>query len=176
MILWTVDDEIPKFLAIVCWETFLNCWAICSRSSPQSGDPRPILDCEWQSLLGMLILYPIMTLTCFQLTCSSVEFSKQVILSIPQLSRSFVAPVPSNSKSVNICKKTTKFISLNIKYLVFLVYSIEYRLKMICKSFNSVFFFLTQRPNFIGFGVVWTILQGMQWWCIKIWNSPLLSW
>ena len=64
MILWTVDDEIPQFLAIVC----------CS----QSGEPCPILACERLSLSGMPLLYPIMAFTCFQLTGSPVECSKQV--------------------------------------------------------------------------------------------------
>lgn len=40
IILWTVDDEIPKFPAMECWETlFLNGF-LCSGS--QSRDPRPI--------------------------------------------------------------------------------------------------------------------------------------
>ena len=36
MILWTVDGEIPRFFAIVRWETlFLNCWTIsCSLIKP----------------------------------------------------------------------------------------------------------------------------------------------
>ena len=47
------------------WETlFLNCWTICSRSCWQSGEPGSIFACEGLSLLGMLLLYPIMTLTC----------------------------------------------------------------------------------------------------------------
>ena len=58
MILWTVDDEIPKFLANVRWEMlFLNCKTICSRSCSQSGEPRPILALEQLSLLGMILLY-----------------------------------------------------------------------------------------------------------------------
>ena len=39
---------------------------------------------------------------------------------------------------MNICRKTIKFISLNIKNLVFVVYSIEYKLKRICKSVFNV--------------------------------------
>ena len=82
--------------------------------------------CLWMSLSGKLFLYPIMTLTCFQLTCSTVECSKQ----------GHVAPVPafwnmlqaSNSKWVNICKKTTKYFVFNLRF--------------------------TQCPNFIGIGVV----------------------
>lgn len=47
-----------------------------------------------------------------------------------------------------------KFISLNIKYLVFVLYSMEYRLKGICKSLYFVFcLHFTQRSNFIGIGV-----------------------
>lgn len=79
IMLWTVDDEIPKFPAIERWETlFLNCWTIflCSRS--QSRDPRLIFACEQLSLLRMLHLNPIMTLTCFQLIRSPVECSKQM--------------------------------------------------------------------------------------------------
>ena len=41
MTLWTVDDEIPQFVATVHWEMFfLNCKTICSRSCSQSGEPR----------------------------------------------------------------------------------------------------------------------------------------
>ena len=70
VILRTVDDEIPQFLAIVHLETlFLNCKNICSHSCSQ---PRPILACERLSLSGMLLLYPIMA-----------------------LSQSFVAPIPA---------------------------------------------------------------------------------
>ena len=36
-------------------------------------------------------------------------------------------------------QKPIKLISLNIKYLVFVVYSIEFKLKRICKSLYSVF-------------------------------------
>ena len=79
MILCTVDDEIPKFFLIVCWEMlFLNCKTICSCSYLQSGEPCPILACEQLRLTGMLLLYPIMALSCIQLTCSPVECSKQV--------------------------------------------------------------------------------------------------
>ena len=47
-----------------------------------------------------------------------------------------------NSKWVNIYKKTTKLISLKIKYLVFVMYSIEYRLKRISKSLYPVFIYV----------------------------------
>jgi len=39
-------------------------------------------------------------------------------------------------------QKTIKFISLNIEYLVFVVYSIENRLKRIYKSLYSVFIYV----------------------------------
>ena len=77
MILRTVDDEIPKFFAIAGWEMlFLNCWTICSHICSQSGDPRPILVCEWLSISGKLLLYPIMAPTCSQWACSPVGCSK----------------------------------------------------------------------------------------------------
>ena len=44
----------------------------------------------------------------------------------------------SNWRWANICKKT-KLISLNIKYLVFVESSIEYKLKRNCKSLFSIF-------------------------------------
>ena len=93
MILWTVDDEIPQFLAIVCWETlFLNCKTICSRS----GEPCPILACEPLSLSGMLLLYLIIALTCFQLTGSPVECSKQVFFKRSSTFPVFCCPRPSH--------------------------------------------------------------------------------
>ena len=105
--------------------------------------------CERLHLSGMLLLHPIMTLTCFQFTCSPVECSKQCFLSTPQPSQS-VAPVPAflehvagiKLKMSEYWQKTTKLISLNIKYLVHVVYSIEYRLKRICKSLYSVFIYV----------------------------------
>ena len=39
-------------------------------------------------------------------------------------------------------KKTKKFISLNIKHLVFVAYSIEFELKRSCKSLYSVFIYV----------------------------------
>lgn len=39
-------------------------------------------------------------------------------------------------------QKTLKFISLNFKYLVFRLYSIEYRWEKSCKSLHSVVFYL----------------------------------
>ena len=39
-------------------------------------------------------------------------------------------------------KTTVKFISFNIKYLVFVVYSIEYKLKRICYSLHSIFIYV----------------------------------
>lgn len=51
-----------------------------------------------------------------------------------------------------INKKTIKF-SLNIKYIVFVLYLIEYNLKRICKSLYCVYLRFTQHPNVIGIGV-----------------------
>ena len=108
MVLQTVDDEIPKFpkfLAIIHWETlFLKCNTICSRSCSQSGELRPILGCEQLSHSGMLLLYLILALTCFQLTCSPVECSKQVFFK--HSSTFLCCPCPSNSKWVNVCKSS----------------------------------------------------------------------
>lgn len=119
--LWTVDDEISKFLAIVHWEMFLHCWTICLWSCSQSGETRPIVVCEW-----------LRWNTHFQWTCSHAERSKQ-------LSQSFVASVPAflehvagfQFKMSDICKEPKKFICSNIKYLVFVVYSIENGLKRV---------------------------------------------
>ena len=49
---------------------------------------------------------------------------------------------PWNSKLIIIWQKTIKFISLNIKYVVFVVYSVEYRLKRIFKSLYFVFIYI----------------------------------
>ena len=61
---------------------------------------------------------------------SPVNVPTRCFLNIPQLSKSFVAPVPAF------------FSCLNIKYLVFVVFSIEYRLKRICKSLYPVFIYV----------------------------------
>ena len=96
MTLWTEDDEIPQFLATVHWETlFLNCKTICSCSCSQSGEICPILVCERLSLLGILLLYSIMTFTCFQLTSSPVECSKQVFFKHSSTFPVFCCPHPS---------------------------------------------------------------------------------
>lgn len=48
-----------------------------------------------------------------------------------------------------------KFISFNIKYLVFVVYSIEYRLKGICKSLYFVFVYILHNvPTSLELGFV----------------------
>uniref|UniRef100_A0AAR2LEN5 protein-glutamine gamma-glutamyltransferase n=1 Tax=Pygocentrus nattereri TaxID=42514 RepID=A0AAR2LEN5_PYGNA len=73
---------------------FLNCWTICSSSCSQSGEPRPVLACEQLSLSEMLHLYPVMTLTCFQLTCSPVECSKQVFFEHSSTFPVFFCPCP----------------------------------------------------------------------------------
>ena len=49
---------------------------------------------------------------------------------------------PSNSKLMIIFQKKKKLISLNIEYLVFVVYSIEFRLNIIWKSLYSVFIYV----------------------------------
>uniref|UniRef100_A0A3Q1GKF8 Platelet-derived growth factor (PDGF) family profile domain-containing protein n=1 Tax=Acanthochromis polyacanthus TaxID=80966 RepID=A0A3Q1GKF8_9TELE len=69
---------------------------------------------------------------------------------IPQLSQCFLPPVPAFLEHVAGIKfyindyllKTIKFISLNIKFLVFVVYAMKYRLNIICKSLYSVFLFM----------------------------------
>ena len=48
---------------------------------------------------------------------------------------------PSNYKLMIIFQKK-KLISLNIEYLVFVVYSIEFRLNIIWKSLYSVFIYV----------------------------------
>ena len=151
MILWTIYDEIPKFLAIVHWETlFLNCSTICSRScskwwtSPHS--------CLWMTEPfrdALFIpnhstkLFTINLFTCgmFQ---TGVWWAFLNFLSIFCHLSQLLCHVllPSNSKVNDYLQKTIKFISLNIKYLVFVVYSIEYRLKRICKSLYSVFIYV----------------------------------
>ena len=84
-------------------------------------------------------------------------------MSIPQLSQSFLPPVPAflqrvaamKFKVIQYFQKTIKFISLDIKYLVFVVYSIEYKLKRICKSLYSVFIYdLHNVPTSLELGFV----------------------
>ena len=144
MILWIVDGEIPKFLEIVPWEMlFLSCWTICPCSFSQSGEPHPILACERLSLSRMPLSYPIMILS--PVTNEPVylwNVPNRSFWSVRQLSQSFVAPVPTFLERVAGIKfrmsvylqKTIKLISLNIKYLVFVLYSIELRVKRICES------------------------------------------
>jgi len=91
MILWTVDEGIPKFLATVHWETlFLNCWTICSHSCSQSGAPHP---CLWMTEpFGDPPFIPNHDAHLFPINL----FTKNSCFwSIPQLSQSFVAPVPA---------------------------------------------------------------------------------
>ena len=148
MILWTVDDEIPKFLAMVRWGTlFLNCSTIFSRSCPQSGEPRAIFACECLSNSFIPThgthLFPISLLTCgnFQtgVWWAFLNFLRlfghlsQLLWNVLQ---------PSNSKLMIIFPKKKKLISLNIEYLVFVVYSIEFRLNIIWKSLYSVFIYV----------------------------------
>ena len=156
MILWTVDGEIPRFFAIVRWETlFLNCWTISARSFSLNGDPLPIMACEQLSLSWMLFLYPIMTHTCFQLGHLPMERSKQVwnvpnrcffgsflnfpslFLPLPQLFWNLL--LASNSDFVYIYTKTTNFFNLSMKYLVFVLYAIEYRSKKVLQMITLYF-------------------------------------
>lgn len=58
----------------------------------------------------------------------------------------------SNSERVYLQK--TKSIRLNITYLVFVLYSVDYSSKAFCTSLHSVFDCFTQLPNFFGVGVV----------------------
>ena len=52
-------------------------------------------------------------------------------------------------------QKLIKFLSSNIKYLVFAVYSIEHKLKRICKSWYSVFIYdLHNMPTSLVLGFV----------------------
>ena len=96
MTFWSVDDEIPQFLAIVHLETlFLNCTSICSCSCSQSGEPRPILAGERLSLSGMRLLYPVIALTRFQLTGSPVECSKEMFFKHCLTFPVFCCPRPS---------------------------------------------------------------------------------
>lgn len=82
LILWIVDCEIPKFLCIVLF-AHAAFQKLVNHASP------------------LLVNYnvPLIpnddTITCYQLTCLSVEHSKQVFFSIPQHPQSFVASVPT---------------------------------------------------------------------------------
>lgn len=67
---------------------------------------------------GMLLLYPIKTLTSFQLTCSTAECLKQMILVHSSTFPVFYCPIGKKQQDWLIW-------TLN----VFVVYSIEYRLK-----------------------------------------------
>jgi len=95
-------------------------------------EPHPILACEQLRLSGMLLLYPLMTFTCFQLTCSLVGCSKQGFLSVSQLPQYFVAPVQAlleritgiKFKSSQCLQKSKKFIGVNIKFCGSVVYSV----------------------------------------------------
>ena len=60
--------------------------------------------------------------------------------------------------------------SLNIKYLVFVLYSIEYKLKRNCKSLYFVFIYILH-PNFIGIGV-YTEPHSILW--SPLWGKKLV--
>lgn len=70
-----------------------------------------MLACDQRSLLRMLLLYPIMIHSCFQLICPPVGFSpNKCYLCIPELFQSFFPPVLAflervvNIKWENACK------------------------------------------------------------------------
>lgn len=70
------------------------------------------------------------TVTSYQLISLPVEFSKlwfYATLSIPQLSKSFHAPVPTFQKCI-FTEQQLSFLNLDINMLS-LLYSIKYRLK-----------------------------------------------
>ena len=80
-------------------------------------------------------MFPMNMFTCGMFQTFPVLILSKVFRSMLQA---------SNSKWVNITKKTIKFISLKIKCLVFVEYLIWYRLKMIFKSLYYVFIFVLQ--------------------------------
>ena len=82
-----------KLFEIVRWETlFLNRWTILPHSCSLSGEPLPILACERLSLSLMLFLDThVFLINPF--TCD--KFQTGFFFSIPQLSQSFVDPVPT---------------------------------------------------------------------------------
>ena len=67
MILWILDDGIPKFFETAYWEMLLlNCWFICLCSFSRSGESWPILACDHLRLFedttfpyAILILSPV---------------------------------------------------------------------------------------------------------------------
>ena len=113
MILWTVDDEIHKFLAIVHWGTLsLNCWTIFSHTCSQRGEPHPSLFVNDWTIQGSsfytqswLHLFPVSLFTCgmFQ---TGVWWAFLNFLSLfCHLSQLFWNMLQaSNSKWANICK------------------------------------------------------------------------
>lgn len=94
----------------------------------------PPLTCEWLSLLGMILLYPI--------TCEMLQTG--VFLNIPQNIHWFFR----EWKISKYLLKQVVYFFIVLFLVKFLVYSIEYKLKCICKSF-----YFTQCPSFIGYGV-----------------------
>ena len=104
MILWTIYDEIPKFLSILRWNVLKLFDKVFSRSCSQSGVPRPILACEWLSLSGMLFLYPIIAPNYSQLTCSPVGCSKQVFDEHSSTFSVFLPPFPTSLSRVAAIK------------------------------------------------------------------------
>ena len=146
MILWIVDDEICKFPEIMHQEMKLLDYL-----------PTQIFTNWWASLHPWLwttkpfqsrYCYVICDI-CYQLTCLPVECSRQVFFEHSTVFPIFCCSCPN---FFGMCcwhqpdiwhvfqiknKKTIKLISLNIKYLVFLLYSV--RSKMVCKSLYPFF-------------------------------------
>lgn len=100
-----------------CETLFLACWTIYS----QSSEPFPSLLVN-NCLLGMLFSYQLVSLTCSRWTCSQV-----CRYSCPSLFGTCC-----KHQNQNICHKQQW--GFNIKYLVYVVYSMEYKLKKNCKS------------------------------------------
>lgn len=98
-------------------------------------------------------LFPINVFTCGMFKTNVLLTFLKFPSLLPPLSQLFWNMLQaSNSKWVKICETTIKFINLNIKNLVFVVYWIEYRLKRFAN--NCILFLFTQHPNVIGIGVV----------------------
>lgn len=94
-------------------------------------------------------LWSSLTLS-LQINLISYEMNHDVFFffSMTQLIQSFVSPVPAflrciagiTFKWANIFQKPIKFFNL-IWYVVFILFSIEYRFEMICKSLHCVFIY-----------------------------------
>ncbi len=138
--------------------------SLCSPSKVRNLTPSLIVndwafqECSFYTQSWYYHLLPINLRTCgmFQVFSEhSITFSVFF----------FFAPIPiflkvlqaSNSECLYISrkKKKIKLISLDIKYLFFVLYSIEYRLKRICKSHSSVYIHILHNvPTFLELGFV----------------------